>query len=178
MSCGTSSTGAKPVEIAFQGDVELLVLGAGAVIGEVQRLLEQGVDVDLPPLAAAAARMRQHALDDPVGAPSVLGDLVEVAGEHPDELVGLGAPAAARRFELAPVASFSSSEQLDREIGEIVDEIERVLDLVGDAGRQLAQRGHLLGLDQIGLGRLQLEQARLRPRPAPPGFPPRPACAR
>ena len=42
MSCGTSSIGAIAVgEIALQRDVEALVLGAGAVIGEVQRLLDQ-----------------------------------------------------------------------------------------------------------------------------------------
>ncbi len=40
-------------EIALQGDVEALVLGAGAVIGEVQRLLDQRVEIDLAALAAA-----------------------------------------------------------------------------------------------------------------------------
>ena len=47
-------------------------------------------------------------------------------------------------------------EQFDRQAGEVVDEVERVLDLVGDPGGQLAERGHLLGLDQIGLRRLQV----------------------
>ena len=47
-------------------------------------------------------------------------------------------------------------QQLDRQAGEVVDEVERVLDLVRDAGGQLAERGHLLGLDQVGLRRLQL----------------------
>ena len=46
-------------------------------------------------------------------------------------------------------------EQLDRQAGEVVDEVQRVLDLVGDAGGELAERGHLLGLDQVGLRRLQ-----------------------
>ena len=46
-------------------------------------------------------------------------------------------------------------EQLDREAGEVVDEVQRVLDLVRDAGGELAERGHLLGLDQVGLGGLQ-----------------------
>ena len=49
-------------------------------------------------------------------------------------------------------------EQLDREAGEVVDEVQRVLDLVGDAGGELAERGHLLGLDQVGLRRLQALQ--------------------
>ena len=34
------------VELALQRDVEALILGAGAVIGEVQRLLDQRVEVD------------------------------------------------------------------------------------------------------------------------------------
>ena len=41
--------------------------------------------------------------------------------------------------------------QLARQGRKIVDEIERVLDLVGDAGRQLAKRGELLRLDQAVL---------------------------
>ena len=79
------------IEFLLQGDVEALIMGAGAVIGEVQRLLDQGVEVDLPALAADAARMLQHALDDVVGALAVLGDLFEIAGQHLDRLVDLGA---------------------------------------------------------------------------------------
>ena len=52
-------------------------------------------------------------------------------------------------------------EQLGGERREVVDEIERVLDLVGDAGGQLAQRGELLGLHQAVLRGLQILQ-RLR----------------
>ena len=58
--------------------------------------------------------------------------------------------------------SFSSSSSSTESAGEIVDEVERVLDLVRDAGGQLAERGHLLGLDQLGLRRLQIAQRRLR----------------
>jgi hypothetical protein len=47
-------------------------------------------------------------------------------------------------------------EQFDREAGKVVDEVERVLDLVGDAGGQLAERGHLLRLDQPVLGAAQI----------------------
>ena len=55
--------------------------------------------------------------------------------------------------------SFISSSKLDGQAREVVDEIERVLDFVGDAGGQLAERGHFLGLDQIGLRRLQIVQS-------------------
>src|SRR5271165_2653040 len=51
----------------IERDVELLVLGAGAVIGKVERLLDQIVEVDHAMLAALAARMLEHALDDAVG---------------------------------------------------------------------------------------------------------------
>jgi hypothetical protein len=65
--------------VAFQGDVEVLVPGAGTVIGEVERLLDQVVEVDLTPFAADAARVLQHALDDVVSALAMLGDLLKVA---------------------------------------------------------------------------------------------------
>jgi hypothetical protein len=42
-----------------------------------------------------------------------------------------------------------------------VDEVERVLDLVGDAGGQLAERRHLLSVQQARLGRLQFAQCAL-----------------
>jgi hypothetical protein len=67
------------VQLALQVNVEILVLAARPMIGEVQRLLHQRVDVDPLPIAARAARMGQHALDDAVGAAPVLGDLDEVA---------------------------------------------------------------------------------------------------
>ena len=49
-------------EIAFQRDVEALILRARAVIGEVQRLIDQRVEIDRAPLARCAARMFQHRL--------------------------------------------------------------------------------------------------------------------
>src|SRR5262249_5877762 len=51
--------------------------------------------------------------------------------------------------------------QLEREASEVVDEIQRVLDLVGYAGSQLAERRHLLRVDEARLRRLQLAQSRL-----------------
>ena len=52
-------------------------------------------------------------------------------------------------------------DEFDRDGREIVDEIERVLDLVRDAGGQLPKRGELLGLDQAVLRGPQILQ-RLR----------------
>ena len=50
------------------------------------------------------------------------------------------------------------ADEFDGERREIVDEIERVLDFVGDPGGQLAERGELLGLDQPVLRRPQFLQ--------------------
>jgi hypothetical protein len=67
------------------------------VISEVQCLVRERVQVDLPPFAAAAARMREHARDDAVGAPPVLGDFCEIAAQGRDDLVDLGAHIVAER---------------------------------------------------------------------------------
>ncbi len=83
--------------------------------------------------------MLQHALDDAVGAPAVLGDLVEVAGQHLDRLVDLGARVLVERGEGRRRRLLQFVQQFDREAGEVVDEVERVLDLVGDAGGELAE---------------------------------------
>ena len=51
--------------------------------------------------------------------------------------------------------------QFRRQRREIIDEIERVLDLVRDAGGELTERGEFFGLDQAILRRLQITQRRL-----------------
>ena len=82
---------------------------------------------------------------------AVLDDLVEVAGQHLDRLVDLLALVASNVASAGAAVLFQLIEQLDREPGKVIDEVQRVLDLVGDAGGQLAERRHLLGLDQAGL---------------------------
>ena len=49
-------------------------------------------------------------------------------------------------------------DEFDRDGREVVDEIERVLDLVRDASGQLAERGELLRLDEAVLGGAQVLQ--------------------
>jgi hypothetical protein len=85
------------VELALERDVEPRILSARTVIGEVQRLFDQCVEVDHPALARDPARVFEHALDDAVGALAVLSDLVEVAAQHVDDLVDLGARGAVER---------------------------------------------------------------------------------
>ena len=84
--------------------------------------------------------MLQHALDDAIGAASVLGYLFQIAGQHPDRLIDPGALVVVERADRWSSGLLQFAEQLDREVGEIVDEVQRVLDLVGDAGGQLATR--------------------------------------
>src|SRR4029077_8701717 len=81
----------RPIELALQGDVEALIPGAGTVKCEIERFLDEPVDVGSLPLPAAAPRMRQHAPDDAVGALAMLDDLFEVAGQHLGDLLDLGA---------------------------------------------------------------------------------------
>src|SRR5215469_6884104 len=84
-------------KISLQRDVEARILGAATVIGEVQGLLDQAVEIDAAAFAAAATRMFQHALDDAIGAASVLSDLFQIAGQHPDRFIDLGARVVVER---------------------------------------------------------------------------------
>src|SRR6516165_9489946 len=140
------------VEVAFHRDVEALVLGAGAVIGEVEGLIDQRVEINLLPITATPARVLQHALDNAVRPPSVLGDLVEIARQHRDRVIDLGAGAVIERRQCRCRGFLQLIQQLDREASEVVDEVERVLDLVSDPGGELTQRRHLLLDHELLLG--------------------------
>ena len=83
--------------------------------------------------------MFEHAFDDAVGAPPVLGDLFEIAGQHSDDLVDIGALIVVEHRQRRRGGLLQLTQQLDRQIGKVVNEVERVLDLVGDAGSQLTQ---------------------------------------
>ena len=71
-----------------------LLLGPGAVIGEVEALFDECVDIDRPVLAGALTRVQEHVLDDRVGTFAVLYDLVEVTLQHVRNLTDLGAQLA------------------------------------------------------------------------------------
>ena len=81
-------------EIPFQRDIETLILCAGAVVGEVQRLIDQRVQIDHAPFARGPARMFQHRLHDAVGTFAVLGDLRQITLEGRRQFVDLGLPVA------------------------------------------------------------------------------------
>ena len=75
-----------------------------------------------------------------------------------DDVVDLGALFVGQRGEARRGGLLQFAQQIDRQSGEVVDEVQRVLDLVRDAGGELAERGHLLRLDQVGLRGLQVAQ--------------------
>ena len=81
-----------------------------------------------------------------IGALAVLDDLLEIAAQHVRQLVDLPARLVVDRQALHDVLQLV--DQLARDCREIVDEIERVLDLVCDPGGELAKRGELLRLHQ------------------------------
>ena len=117
----------------LQGDSEALLLGPRPVIGEVEALIDQGVDIDRPMFSRALSGMQQHVLDDRIGALAVLHDLVEIALQHIRDLGDLCAQLAVKVRAAKRLPQFV--DEFDRDGREIVDEIERVLDLVRDTGR-------------------------------------------
>ena len=72
-------------------DIEALFLGSRAMIGKIEALLNQGIDIDRPEFSGTMTRMQQHVLDDGVGAPAVLHDLIKIASQRIGDLADLGA---------------------------------------------------------------------------------------
>ena len=127
--------------------VEARLFGPRAVIGEVQRLLDHRVDVDRRSLARALARVQQHVLDDRVGALAVAA---RPCRDCRRSCRSVRRPPRVRRSRAARARGTSREfvEQFARERREIVDEVQRVLDLVGDAGGELAERGEFFRLHE------------------------------
>ena len=78
------------VKRPLQGDIEALLLRPCPMIGEIEALIDQGVDIDRPMLSRPLPRVQQHVLDDRVGALAVLHDLVEIALQHIRDVIDLG----------------------------------------------------------------------------------------
>ena len=131
-------------EVLLEGYVVEAEPGPGAAPGDGGELAHELVQVGLAPLARAAASELRHALDDGVGAAPVLQHQAEVVGQDRGGVVDLGAE---RRIEVGIGAVKCLTDLLaavPRELGEVEDEVERVLELVGDAGGEHAHGGHLL----------------------------------
>ena len=79
--------------------------------------------------------MLQHILDDGIRASAMMHDLVEIALQRVGQFIDFSAGFIVEWHALQGVLQFI--DQFGRDTREIVDEIERVLDLVGDTGGQL-----------------------------------------
>jgi hypothetical protein len=112
-------------------------LGAGTVIGEVEALLDESVDIDRAMLARSFARVQQHVLHDSVCALAVLNDLVEIVAQGARQFGDFATRLVIARHSAKGFPQFV--DQFRRNPREIVDKIERVFDLVGDTGGQLAK---------------------------------------
>jgi len=137
-------------------DLEALPFCASAMIGEIEALLDERVDIDRPVFARTFARVQQHILDDGVGAFAVLNDLVEVVAQSVRQFSDFAARFVIARHSAKAFPQFV--DQFRRNPREIVDEIERVFDLVGNARCELPERCQLLGLDKAILRRPQVLQ--------------------
>ena len=120
------------------------------MIGEIKAFLDKSVDIDGPVLTRAFARVQQHILDDRIRTLAVLHDLVEIALQRIRNLADLCSQLAVEVRSGKRLPQFVN--EFDRDRRKIVDEIERVLDLVCDAGGELTERGELLGSARGGLG--------------------------
>jgi hypothetical protein len=91
----------------------------------------RAVDIDRPMLPRALTGMQQHVLDDRVRALAVLHDFIEIATQRIGQLVDRGARFMVDRYTTQDVPQLI--DQLGGDPRKIVDEIERILDLVRDA---------------------------------------------
>src|SRR5262245_56479635 len=101
------------------------------------------------------ARVLQHVLDDGIGTLTVLHDFVEIAPQDVRQLSNFGTYFLVQ-WALQDALQFV--DQLAGDSREIVDKVERVLDLVRYAGGELTERGKLLRLHQAVLRDAQLFQ--------------------
>src|SRR5262245_14625076 len=125
------------VERPLHGDVEALFLSSRTVIGEIEAFFDQGIDINDPVFAGAFARVQQHVLDDGVRSLAVLHDLVEVALKGLRQILYLSPRFLVDRHALQDILQLV--DQFRRNHGAIVDEVERVLDLVRNPGSELTE---------------------------------------
>src|SRR3974390_2567707 len=119
------------------------------VIGEIEALLDEAIDVDESVFTRAFARVQQHVLDNGIRPFAVLHDLGEIAPQCIRQLGNLGSRFLVNRYSAQGILQFIN--QLSGYRGEVIDEIERVLDLVGNASGELAEGGELLRLNKAVL---------------------------
>src|SRR3974390_274641 len=144
------------IEGSLQGDGEARLLGPRPVIGKIEALLDEAIDVDESVFTRAFARVQQHVLDNRIGPFAVLHDLGKIAPQCVCKLDNLGPRFLVYRYSAQGILQFI--DQFGRNTREVIDEIERVLDLVGNAGGELTEGGELLRLNKAILRRPQVVQ--------------------
>ena len=131
-------------EVLLNRHLETAVHRAHGMEGEGDVLLEHGVDLGRPPFAAFLPRVFQHSVDDGTGPLPVVDDPLEVSREVGADVFDF----RDRFFGDVLLDGFQLFlevlEQFARNIGEVVDEVQRVLDFVRDARGQLTEGGQLL----------------------------------
>jgi hypothetical protein len=131
------------IEVEIQADLEIRVEGAHPVVRQIDGVAQERVDVGRLPLlllARGAPRVQQHAADDAVGPDAVLLDLRQVELQLIENVGHVAGDLRIERGALELEVLPQLAGQLAGEIGEVVDEVERVLDLVRDACGQRAER--------------------------------------
>ena len=81
--------------------------------------------------------MQQHILDDRIGAFAMLNDFFEIILQQPCQFLDFASHVLAKARGFKQLVQLIG--QFRRDCGEVVDEVQRVLDLVGDARRELAE---------------------------------------
>ena len=105
------------------------------MVGEIQTLLDRDIEIDVAPFTAALSRMQKHVFDNGIGPTTVLGHLLEIVFHRAGKFADAGARFI---FERRPIDDlFEFVQKVARKIGEIIDEVKRVLDLMRDAGGEL-----------------------------------------
>jgi hypothetical protein len=94
--------------------------------------------------------VQQHVLDDGVGTSAMLHDLAEIVAQRIRQFGDFAACLVVGLHALQGFMQFI--DQFHRNAREIIHEIERVLDLMGNARGELTERGELLRLDKSVLG--------------------------
>ena len=147
ISCGNISImPGVGIEVSLQRDIELRFLGARAVIGEVEAFIEQRIDIGGPVVAGSSRECSSMFLTMESARLPCWTNFSRLSFSMPVNSSTSSRILSSSGGGLEHVVQFVG--QFRRERREIIDEIQRVLDLVRDAGGELAERGELLGLHQ------------------------------
>jgi hypothetical protein len=79
------------IDIPPHCDVEAWLFSSCAVIGKIETLLDQGIDISRTLFARALARMQEHVLHNGIGPLTVLHNLAEVVLQQAGQLIHLRA---------------------------------------------------------------------------------------